>query len=68
MSSYQIRQLDKDGHLVSERHVEAHDCTAAMRQLKEVSRDAQRIEIYNEQGERAGEISVGYWRRKMHRR
>ena len=65
MNSYQLRQLDDDGQVISERRVEADDYSAALRQLKEVFGDAQRIQIYNEQDEKAGEISVDYWRREV---
>lgn len=69
VNSYQVRQLDSDGLVLSERQVDAHDCNSAIRQLQDVYLEAQRIEVYNEQGEKAGEIKADYWRQKrVHRR
>lgn len=61
MKPYSIRQLDSQGHVVSQREVEAPDYTAALRQLKDVCDDTQRIEVCNGAGDKAGEISVDYW-------
>jgi hypothetical protein len=68
VNSYQVRQLAKDGKVLSEVQVEAHDYNAALRQLKEVFRESQRIEVYNEYGKKAGEMRVDYWRRMVHSR
>ena len=61
---YCIRQFDSQGQVVSEREVEAPDYTAALRQLTDVCDGARRIEVCNADGEKAGEMSVDYWRLK----
>lgn len=64
VSSYTVRQLDSDGQVVSEKQVAAHSYSAALRELRDVVDEAQRIEVFNREGEKAGEIGVDYWRLK----
>ena len=68
ISPYKVRQLDDHGDVLSETQVAAHSCSAALQELNNVVDDAQRIEVYNEEGEKAGEVNVDYWRIKRRRR
>jgi len=64
---YSLRQLDEHGDVLSEKHVVAKSCSAAMRELKDVAVGADRIVVYNEEGNKAGEVNVDYWRLKRGR-
>ncbi len=64
MNSYQLRQVNDNGLVLAEEHVVAESYRGALRHVTEVDADAQRIEVYNDHGQRAGEISVDYLRIK----
>lgn len=68
MNPYQVRQLDDRGEVLSEKQVVAHNYDAVLRQLKEVPNETSRIEVYNQEGQRAGEANVDFWRQKLRRR
>ena len=63
--AYTVRQIDTDGRILAEKQVEAHDYNVALRQIGNVIEGAKRIEVYNQQGEKAGQIHVDYWRKKV---
>lgn len=67
MNEFQVRQIDASGHVVSEKLVTAHDYGAVLRQLKEVDQEAERIEVYNDEGKKSGEVCAKYLRQKRHR-
>ena len=67
MNEFQVRQIDANGHVVSEKLVTAHDYVAVLRQLREVNEEAERIEVYNDEGRKSGEVCVKYWRQKGRR-
>lgn len=67
MNTYTVRQLDAVGKVVSEKQVEASGNDAALRQLKNVAEMAERIEVYDADNNRVGEIVVAYWRRAYRR-
>jgi hypothetical protein len=66
--SYKVRQIDAHGQVLSERHVEASSYNAVLRQLDAVAQDTQHIEVYNQDGEVAGQVNADFWRQKMRRR
>lgn len=68
MNPYRVRQLDEHGDVLAEKHVVAPNYDAVLRQLKDVPDNTSRIEVYNEEGERAGEANVDFWRQKLRRR
>ena len=67
VNPYKLRQLDKQGDLLCENVVAADSCNAALRELKDVVDEAQRIVVFNDKGEKAGEINVDYWLRRRRR-
>ncbi|MCA9262864.1 MAG: hypothetical protein KDA60_03405 [Planctomycetales bacterium] len=66
--TYTLRQLDSSGTLVDEKRVNAHSYHAALRQLKDAADGAEKIEVYNGENEKAGEISVEYWATRLRQR
>lgn len=64
---YTLQQLDQEGEVVSETRAVARSCSEAIRGLKGVVDDAERIIAYDQEGKRAGEVSVEYWRQKKGR-
>lgn len=68
MNPYQIRQFDEQGEILAEQQVLAHNYDGALRQLKDVPDGASRIEVFNRDGESAGETNVDFWRQKLRRR
>jgi hypothetical protein len=64
VNPYSIRQLDAEGQTLSEKQVVAPSYNGALRELKEIVDQATRIKVYNSEGEKAGEMSVDYWRLK----
>ena len=68
MPQYNIRQLDVNGHVLSEIQVEAQDYSATLRQLKDVFECTRRIEVHNKAGDKVGETSVDYWRHTIRMR
>ncbi len=67
MNSYKVLQLDVDGRVLSETHVEGPSYNGVIRDLNAVVEGTQRIEVYNDEGEKAGTMGVDYWRRKVRR-
>ena len=67
MNSYKVRQLDVDSRVLSETHVEGPSYNGVSRDLNAVVEGTQRIEVYNDEGEKAGTMGVDYWRRKVRR-
>lgn len=65
---YTLRQLDKQGDVLSETQVVAESYATAVQELRDVVDGAERIEVYNHEGKNAGEITVDYWRLKRRRR
>jgi hypothetical protein len=59
--------LDSQGELLDESEVLAPSYRSALQQIKEASDNVKRIEVYNQNGERAGAVEAGYWRRAMSR-
>ena len=68
MNPYKVRQIDALGQVLSEKQVAAQTYNAALRQLDDVLDETQRIQVFNDVGEKAGEMNVDYWRRTMRRR
>ncbi|MEX0819603.1 MAG: hypothetical protein WD070_08410 [Pirellulaceae bacterium] len=68
ITPYKVRQLDTEGQVLSEKQVTAPDSGTALRQLKDVFAETQRIEVYNDDGEKAGEMDGDYWRQRVRRR
>lgn len=68
VNPYKVRQLDAEGEVVSEKHVAAPTYDAVLRQLTSVAEKAERIEVYNEDGDRSGEVNVDYWRQRVQRK
>ncbi len=64
LSPYTVRQMTTEGQVVSERQVAAQSYSAALREMGKVSEEAQRIEVFNSEGEKAGEIGADHWRLK----
>lgn len=64
VNKYQVRQLDINGQLLQEDQVEGSSYNAALRQLKKVVDGAWRLEVCDEQGNKAGGVTVEYWRQK----
>lgn len=64
MNKYQVRQFDIDGQMLHEEHVEGSNYNAALRQLKELVDGAWRLEVSDERGNKAGGVTVEYWRQK----
>jgi len=58
MNPYQVRQVDSEGDVLAETQVLAHNYDAVLRQLNEVPDATKRIEVYNHDGEKAGEANV----------
>lgn len=68
MNPYQVRQLDAHGEVLAEEQVLAQNYDGVLRQLRDVSDGAKRIEVFNREGEKAGEANVDFWRQKVRRR
>lgn len=68
MNPYQVRQVDVCGEILAEKQVLAHNYDAVLRHLKDVPGETKRIEVYNQDGEKAGEANVDFWRQKLRRR
>jgi hypothetical protein len=67
MEPYMVRQVDEEGEVLSENEVMAPSYSAVLRQISETSSRVQRIEVYNQEGDRAGAVDVDYWRRTVRR-
>ena len=67
MNSYKMTQLDADGTVLAEHEVVAFSYNAALKQLKEVADDAQRIEVHNHEGDKVGAMHVDYWQQMRHK-
>ena len=65
MDPYTVRQLDADGEVLSEKRVEAQNYDGVLRQLKKIAREVRRIEVYDQDGNRAGEINADFWRQRV---
>ena len=68
MEPYKVRQVDAEGDVISETEVVAASYSAVLREVSEASTTVQRIEVYDQNGERAGAVDVDYWRRMAPRR
>jgi hypothetical protein len=66
--SYQVRQVNAHAEVLSQTQVLAPSYGAVLRKLADVSEQAHRIEVYDQDGERAGAITADYWRHWVHRR
>lgn len=67
MNTYVVRQVDEQGDVISDQHVEAMDNDAALRQLRNINEFTERIDVYNSEELRVGQISGEYWRSKYRR-
>ena len=67
MKPYTVRQVDDQGDVVSERHVEAANTDQALRQLTDITETTQRIEVLDSDQERVRQIGADYWRHKFRR-
>ena len=68
MEPYKVRQVDAEGDVISETEVLAASYSAVLREITEASASVQRIEVYDQKGDRVGAVDVDYWRRMMPRR
>jgi hypothetical protein len=68
MQIYTIRQIDKDGAVISEKQIEADSANTALRELRKASESMRRIEVYNGNQEQVRQIDGDYWRIKSPRR
>ena len=67
MNSYILRQIDAEGSIVSEKHVEATGADAALRQLSDIEIATRRINVHDTDGQQVGQINADYWRQKYRR-
>lgn len=66
-SPYTLQQLDEKGEILSESRTVATSCAEAIRGLKGIVDDAERIVAYNDNGKKVGQVNVDYWRLKKGR-
>ena len=67
MRPYTVRQLDQQGGVISEKHIEAPHTEAALRQLAGIADTTRRIEVYDADHKKVGEVLDDYWRRRFQR-
>lgn len=68
MEPYKVRQVGAEGDVISETEVLAASYSAVLREITEASASVQRIEVYDQKGDRVGAVDVDYWRRMTPRR
>lgn len=64
---YEIRQLDSDGLLLASIPIEANSSAAAARDLKEIVRGTDRIEVTLD-GVAMNQMTVSYWKTRVRKR
>ncbi len=67
MNSYLLQQIDSDGSVVAEQHVDATSAEVALRQLNDIDQTTQIINVRNAEDERVGQVDADYWRQKYRR-
>jgi hypothetical protein len=67
MRPYTVRQLDQQGGVISEKHVEAPHAEAALRQLTGITERTRRIEVYDADHKKVEEVLGDYWRDRIRR-
>ena len=67
MTEYTVRQVDADGEIVSERHLEDTSADAVLRQLHDINQVTRRVDVYDASDQRVRQIGGDYWRQKYRR-
>jgi hypothetical protein len=64
---YTVKQIDEQGDVLSETRVVARSYSSALREMDRPVEGVDKIEVYNQGGEKAGEVNAEYWRSKKGR-
>ena len=62
MQLYTVRQINKDGETISDKHVEADSAQAALRELRKPSDEMHRLEVYDANQRQVRQVLGKFWR------
>ncbi len=65
---YTIKEFDNEGELAAEQQVTADGYTSALRHVKNVSSDTERIVVFDQNGAKVGGTLVSFWKKNYRRR
>ncbi len=69
LNTYTIKEFDnKDDELAAEQQVTADGYTSALRLVKNVSSDTERIVVFDQDGAKVGGTLVSFWKKNYRRR
>ena len=68
MLNYKVSQLDPEGNVLSEINVEATNYNSALRTLPSLAVGCHRIVVFNNEGEKAGEVGAAFWQQRVRRK
>ena len=67
LKTYTAVFTDETGQGLGQANMLASGYQAALRKLSDVPAEAKRIEVFAEDGSKAGEVSTSYWRQRLQR-